>query len=878
MKLLKKLLLAVFCCTLVFCTAAACDDDDSSSSSSSSSSISSSISSSESSSEESSSESSSSSEESSSSVLELSSIVASANSLTVTSGGMALLNAQLLPEGVAASVTWEIADESKNLAVVSGNLLIINASAKTGDQIKVKAVSGSVESNELVFTVGIPITEITISALGDTTVVKGNTLTFSATVNAGANASEVTWEVIEGNDLASFTDNTLVVKSDATTGATIKVVAKCGTVTSEPITVTVGATQEEINASKFFISLSRDEIKVDKNALSAPTLTAEVFNFNFESVTDQDLVYSVVEGEEYLSITQDGYKCKFTALGHGHAVVEARINNTQVVAQAEIEVIVPPEAIKVPAVFTERPNIAYNFSMVKQDNSTDTLKFVPTILGENVCQDYKVEFFHEDGTTGTDVGVYNNEVIEFRKEGKVTVKVTSVSGSYAESSTSYTFNINKGINVYNYNELEKTIESPSYQGQIVNIVVLEKPVGYTASGEPYGYDLVSDMAKLDHAYIKEQIKNNENPTIIRDLLNSSRIQAVNKNLYLNGNGHKIDLSQLYVPTMAEFDKYYTANKTEDKDRNYSIPTAFSIEPYNDNRYNGEDINDDYNVYGTYSAKIYDLEIIGNCPVDFGANGSANDEHTVGKKVTGAMLVGLSVGGISYSANYTVDMKNVTVSGFKDGFRFERVIGGVVENAHAYNIYATGITTRACIMAFNNLKFGLCGACGLEAVPDNCKNAGPSPSVDSENKNNIGGGLNQQITLQGTIDALGNLNDGKTVYLQNYTINIGGQPYTVPQILTMILGSYDQNQLSHILNANKQFVFVAFLFHNLSTGEPNTTVVSYPQWQEGGIIDAGDLPTSGFDTTHQYIRLPVAITGVADAGYAYIYNQHYQANN
>ena len=57
-------------------------------------------------------------------------------------------------------------------------------------------------------------------------------------------------------------------------------------------------------------------------------------------------------------------------------------------------------------------------------------------------------------------------------------------------------------------------------------------------------------------YIKEQIKNNENPTIIRDLLNSSRIQAVNKNLYLNGNGHKIDLSQLYVPTMAEFDKYY----------------------------------------------------------------------------------------------------------------------------------------------------------------------------------------------------------------------------------------------------------------------------------------------------------------------------------
>ena len=82
-------------------------------------------------------------------------------------------------------------------------------------------------------------------------------------------------------------------------------------------------------------------------------------------------------------------------------------------------------------------------------------------------------------------------------------------------------------------------------------------------------------------------------------------------------------------------------------------------------------------------------------------------------------------------------------------------------------------------------------------------------------------------------------------------------------------------VNHVRNENGEFIFVALIFANTTTLEPNTTVVSYPAYQEGGIINIADLPTDGsVDTTHQFIRMPIYITETKTAGSALFYNMNY----
>ena len=199
--------------------------------------------------------------------------------------------------------------------------------------------------------------------------------------------------------------------------------------------------------------------------------------------------------------------------------------------------------------------------------------------------------------------------------------------------------------------------------------------------------------------------------------------------------------------------------------------------------------------------------------------------------------------------------------------FVGIVGnGKVSNAYAYNCFSTGIFSRSNIMTFENLKFGLCGATGMELGQEECDEAGLN---DNET---------QQVTFIGTIDAATNLNDGNTVYFQNYTV----QGATVPQIINGNAAMYSEGQVSHVRNANGQFIFVTLLFNNLYTLAPNNSIVHYPDYQKGGIIDMAELPTDEtVNTTHQFIRMPiyVQITGLGQvqAGTALFYNHYYVAD-
>ena len=793
------------------------------------------------------------------------SITASQATDNVMPGQSALLQKTVTPANANAAIVWTIT-EGASAAGISGDVLVVNSDAAIGTVIKVQAVCGTVVSNELTFTVGYAITGITASAIGSTSLNKGATGALNAFVTPSNASATYTWVIVEGSSYATIAANSniIVIHEDAPTGATIKVRAVCGEIESNDVVFTVLPSQDEIqdelDKNSYFISLSEDSLVVDKKGSSAPTLSAEVYNRKGELIENMPLSMSVIKGAEFLSITQNGADCYFTALGHGKATVEVKIAGTDIVETADVTVIVPPEAIQLPEVFGERNKIQYAFSLLNHTTgAAETLPFVPTILGTNVCTDLAFTFAHESGATGDEVAVYENGAITFKMTGKVIVTVSSASGSKTEAKVSYTFDINDGYNVYTYAQLQQLMKSSAYNGQQINIVVLEKPDG-SATNYIYGYELVPPTALKPHSEqsVYEILKGDAAAGTT-----GNRLTAANKSLYINGNSHKINLSQMRVFT---YDEYVVYCNTYGGD--VSLPNCHSIlsaEPWSSAGPT------DPNVRGkVYKVNLYNLEVVGNSPIDYDRSLYAGSS---GAAVVGAFTRGINVGTYDYDVKYYIDADNLTASSIDVGMGFLGVVGnGKVSNIYAYNCYSTGVAVRSSIITLENLKFGPCGATGIELAAEECNEAGL--------KNNE----NQHVTISGTFDASQNLNSGNTNYFNNY--NVGGA--TIPQIITgnvaAVHAAYGGSEglgdlaVSHVQNDKGEFVFAALIFMNVRTFAPNTSEISYPAYMEGGIINIADLPTDGtVDTTHQFIRMPIYVTigtGNMEAGSALFYNMHY----
>lgn len=758
------------------------------------------------------------------------------------------------------NVTWVVDSGADYVTIVNG-IVTVKSDAPIGAKVTFHAEIGAVKSNSLTITVGTPIEAIEIEAIGSTEIVKGNTVGLSATLTPSkASASLVSWIITEGAEYASIKGTTLIINSDAKTGASVKVKAVFDTVESNELEFTVMATQEEINAAKYFLDLNTSNIRIDKKGTSAPVLTAEILNGNYDKVTDMGIEFTVISGAQYLGIVPNGSNCTFTALGHGEAMVEVRIAGTDVTETVSVDVIVPPDSIALPEVFAQRPGFTYSFSKVDPFSGlVETLPFVPTVKGAALaCTDLAFSFAHESGVTGSEVATYADGKLTFHKTGKITVTVTSASGSKLEATTSYTFNINEGYNVHTFEELSYVIEDSSYKGNLpINIVVLEKPDG-SATGYTYGYDIVPSIALLpkDQQTIANIFRgylpvvdtngNNRNTNM--------RIQAVNKGLWLNGNNHKIDVSQVKVYTLAEYDEYAAKYGVTGNDYFPNNSSLFSAETWYTNGPTDPNF-----VKASYNIRLYDLEVKGNVSVDYDPK-----DYSENGAFVGAYTEGISIGNFEYDTHYYIDSNNLTASGFKNGLKFNNIVGnGKISNLYVYNCYSTGIMTRSSIVTLENLKIGKCGATGIELSPEDSGAAG----LNNDEKS--------KITIAGTVDASANLNDGNTTYFQNYNI----QGATVPQIITGNTTMYHDNQVAHIRNSNGQFIFVSLLFNDMATLAPNQSIVEYPAFQEGGIINIAELPTDGtVDTTHQFVKMDIYVTitglGTVQAGSAYFYNHNY----
>jgi hypothetical protein len=456
-------------------------------------------------------------------------------------------------------------------------------------------------------------------------------------------------------------------------------------------------TQEEINASNLFIDAETNFLTIDKKGATTPSLSAEILNGNYDVVTNLGLEFTVIEGEELLALSPNGYSCSFTALGHGEAIVQIRIEGTDITENVRVQVIVPPESIVLPEVFLDRAGLVYNFSKVNPlNNAVETLPFVPTVRGSALaCKELRYTFAHESGATGDEVAVHDGDAITFKKTGKVTVTVTSASGSKIEAATSYTFNINEGYNAYTYEEFSYFVESSFYNGSLpINIVVLEKPVNNVTAYE-YGYSLVPELAlrpyseqtvaRMVRGYTQYQVEGYGALSI------NVRTQAVNKGLWINGNNHAIDVSQLRVYTLAEYNEYATEYKVPEGDRLYNHSSMLSAETWFEEGINDPDYLAIKGKKLSYQVKLYDLELKGNTPIDYDPAKYSDDEKGM---FVGAFREGLSVGGYIYDTFYYIDINNITASAYHTALKLTNVVGnGKVANGHVYNCYSTGINTR-----------------------------------------------------------------------------------------------------------------------------------------------------------------------------------------
>ena len=724
----------------------------------------------------------------------------------------------------AANATLTITKGSE-FAKLVGTKLTINEDTANGSEIELTATYKNLTSNTIKITVSVPVTGITVSA-SKAAIPAGSFVTLQKVLTPAGAVGTIEWIVTEGADLCAVSGDILVVNDNATDGATIKVKAKCGNVESNELIFTVGSVEEN-----FFLSISGNKLTVDRNGDSAALLEAEVLNSKLE-VVDRPVSFEIISGAEFLSLNTNDTVCTFNALGHGDAVVRVSIDGTNVSKTVSVKVIVPPEAVQLPDMFVERVGHTYSFSMVNPGTGlADRLPFDANILGTNVCTNLKYTFVHADGTTGEDVAVWADGKITFKKQGRVTLTVSSDSGSRNEVTNTYSFNVNAGYNVYNYQELKSLLESDSYNGEIVNIVVTEKLTG--ANGYEYGYDLVPPAA----------LKVAEEQTWA-NVLQESMIYAKNKNVYINGNLHKIDGSQLRVVSKAEIDSLNNQGYSFDY-----IYALLAIVP---------EASDAMQIAGRqHSVKIFDFEVVGNTPIDF------NSDNLNGYRPLGSYNAGLCIGNIYYDVVYHVEMSNVTASRCNVGLRFRHTVGdSTFDNITVYNCFSNGIELEACNITFGDLTFGKCGAAGLEMVPSNSDRAG-----DTMNQT-------QKITFAGVIDTSANLSKGDSTYFQNY----GAAGYTVPQILQGILQQYPASSMAHMMNANGEFGFVTFIFHDFATGTINKSEALYPAYQtSGGIINAKDLPVDGtLDTTHEYILLEVKISDSLNLGYALLYNHNYVA--
>jgi hypothetical protein len=762
--------------------------------------------------------------------LKLEEIKVTSSASEAEAGDTLTLSYQLVPGSATGfTVTWVIEDGSE-FATIEEDNLVIKEEAPVNAEIVVKAVCDTIESNSLTIKIVRPLNHLSIGASSNV-IEAGESLDLTATCEpSDATGVNVEWIIVEGDDFA-FVDsvkNQLFARSSAVPGAIIKIKARSGNIESDVLNVTV----HDPKTTELHLLMQYDELIIDRNDIGK-VLPVRVFNGNLEQLFDTEVTFEVIEGADVLEIKPDGQTCELVAKGHGDAIVKATITGSEISATSKVHVIVPPVALKLPEVFDERSDYMYSFGQSYE------LPFAVSLVKdvEKVCDQLKYTFAKKGSVApSTEIGAYENGKITFLTTGEITVTATSDSGSKVEAKTSYTFNVNDGLNVYTFEELKTAVESNQGAAKI-NIVVLEKIV---SDNDKYGYDLVPDhiAAFLNNGVAQgfDEVQN----TII----------SGNGSYEIIGNNHRINLEDQRYLTSDEYDDYYlrtgiSVNNIDDLLQFRALPGVFD-----------------------YKVLIRDLEIKGNCGIDY--TGSFSGENP---KPNGVQRYAINLNkNLAYPYENIITplqtkIENVIITNFSSGLSISNAYFGEVSKVTVSNLFGTGIAVKASSLTFNNMTFGPCGASSLELIGANSHAAPSAPGANATFDQP------QQIRLIGQFNCT-NLNDGNTIYLQNYQKTLL-QGTTVVDLIGLNLQS-NLPAMNNVMNPAGEILFGALLFNELTElGTVTNETVLTNDWGENAIVNYKDM--SAGDTTHKYVLVPLIVPlggTVYDMGYVLCFNLNY----
>lgn len=705
-------------------------------------------------------------------------------------------------------VSFSITDGDEIADVSATGLLSIEEEANPGEKVKVVALyEQKAASNELEITVSsINLTSITATA-NKTEVTAGGFVSLNYTV-APVNTTEknIVWQIVEGSDIASLSGSTLLVSDTATSGSVIKVKAVGGNVSSNIIEITVGLASSEILTVTI-----QDEVTIDFDSTNnSKVITANVFNANFEPVANKNVTFEIREGQENVSISTSGYDCTLSVIGHGSAILRATLDNGAY-DETVINAIKAPEQILLPEVMQTKSNITYAVA------KNSSIPYAVSVTGTNVCEDVEYTFSKLEGNQYVegDFGTYNNGQITFTQTGTILVSAKSTAGSVRVPSASQMFEVNEGINVGTYEELQATITSPSYTGTPVNIVNMTKH-------STYGYDIVPSFILNNQQSITNQM--------------NAQMKVTAGRLNLNGNGYKINISGM---------KYFADATDNYGSFLYVYGSAVSG-----------------NTQADHYVIIKNLKMESNTPIEGSVGDASYSESLVsGKTLKGAFRRGIQVGNGDY-VSYDVDFDNVEITKFQVAMRINHAVNSTISNTRVSNCFSNGIEINASIITLSNMNYGPCGGPGIEVTPDDCNLAG------------LNFDKNQQVTFDGTIETT-NINAGNTPYFTLVGQDLG---MSVTQVVNGLISQYSETQRSNVAqdhNGNTDcLMFIALMFNNFSSSTPNSSEITYSSTLQNGLINIAETSTTEIDTTHQYIIIPLQVSATMHLGFAIMYNWNY----
>ena len=720
-------------------------------------------------------------------------------------------------------------DEGEEYATISANgLLTIKDSAVPGKVVEVVAEKGGREiSNALEITIS-SVGLVSLAAESSKTEILPNgfaTLKYTA---APANTTEkIEWKIIDGTDIAEIVGDKLFVKENASAGTEIRVKAIGETMSSNELTFSVALTSSE----KLLLSVESPK-SIDAGKSTNENIIVTVFNGDFQEVAGQEIEYVILEGEEYISLDEDGYTCALEAIGDGVAKVRVTLKNSNQSQDIEIDCIKAPDSILIPEALQDKTNITLECAVNSEING-----FNFEILGDNVCQDLVYTFEKWNGAEyiSGNYGYCQDGKLKFTEQGKIRVVAKSNAGSVSEKSVQVVFNVNDGVNVSTFEEFRNAMLGSN--GKPINIINLNK------LGQRYGYNLVPSLVIND--------SENENSYV------NIQMHLKGKSVKINGNGYSIDLSGMkyFENFTSDYGALIKIDATEEELAKYSYKTGENADTSEEKNARKRTL-----TKADYSVEIKDLNIIGNTSID-GTIGTAGYKKETSLVTDGDLVLrsafrrAIEIGGDRAFIAYHVNIENVDIKGFQVGIRVSHAVGNSkISGVSLTDCFANGIEASASIITFEDMVYGPCGAAGIEITPDSCDTAG------------FGFSENQTITFAGDISTT-NITAGDTVYLKLFAEGVGT---TIPAIVkgSMVAQGGTEAQMSNVLSAEENVIFIALIFNGDNV---NTSCVQYSNELNDGIVNFADLVARD---SHKYIILPLAY----DYGNVLLYNWNYVANS